>query len=304
MATSPFPVIKKPSAEKLKVRPNLDYDAARASFRWEQAYEELDWLPGGFLNMAHEAIDRHANGRNRDRTALIWEGRNGEREDYTFGDLRRESNRFANVLKSLGIEKGDRVFIFMDRLPELYVAFFGILKIGAIAGPLFAGFGPDTIKARMKESGAKVLVTQPELRRKITDVILELFELQHILIVNKNGRDPYPHDMQDLDYYEEMGKASADFDIVNTSQYDLSIMQYTSGTTGKPKAVLHCHLAVVQHHVTGKWALDLHPDDVFWCTADPGWITGTSYGMLAPWTNGVTQLVYEGGFQASAWYEL
>ncbi len=304
MASSPFAVIKKPSAERLKVKPNLDYDAVRPGFRWEQAYDELDWLPGGFLNMAHEAIDRHANGRNRDMTALIWEGKNGEREGYTFGGLKRESNRFANVLKSLGIEKGDRVFIFMDRLPELYIAFFGILKVGAIAGTLFSKFGPDTVRDRMNESGAKVLVTQPELRRKLTDVIRELFELQHILIVNKNGRDPFPHDMQDLDYYEEIDKASADFEVVNTSQYDLSIMHYTSGTTGKPKGVMHRHLAVVQHHATGKWALDLHPDDVFWCTADPGWITGTSYGMLAPWTNGVTQLVYEGGFQASAWYEL
>ena len=302
--TTSFPTIEKSSIDEMAVKPNLaDYDGVGSTFQWEDMYQELDWLPDGWLNKAHEAIDRHTNGRLRDKVAMIWEGVNGEHETYTFGQMKTLTNKFANVLKSLGVERGDRVFIFMDRVPELYIAMFGILKAGAVAGPLFSAFGPDPVRDRLQDSGAKILVTQPELRRRITGIIPELFELQHIVVVNKNDRDPAPRDIADLSYEEEMGKASPNFDIVPTSQYDYSIMHYTSGTTGKPKGAVHRHQAVVQQYATGKWVLDLHEDDIYWCTADPGWVTGTSYGMLAPWTNGVTQLIYEGGFRASAWYE-
>ena len=285
------------------VKPNLDYEALTAGFRWEDMYEELDWLPGGWLNMAYEAIDRHANGGRREKVALVWEGRGGERETYTFGQLKVLTNKFANVLKSLGIGRGDRVLTLLDRVPELYVAFLGILKVGAIVGPLFASSSPDLVRDRMREGGAKVLVTHPELRRRISDVIPELFELQHIVIVNKNNRDPSPREIADLSYDEEMSKAPADFEVVATSQFDSAILQYTSGTTGKLKGVLHRHQAVVQQYATGKWVLDLHEEDIYWCTSDPAWATGTAYGIIAPWTNGVTQLVYEGGFSADTWYE-
>ncbi|MCH7746446.1 MAG: AMP-binding protein, partial [Chloroflexi bacterium] len=252
MTTPSFPTIHKPSRDEMKVKPNLDHDKTTSDFSWEDIYKELDWLPGGWLNMAHEAIDRHANGPRRDKIAMIWEGKNGEQETYTFGEMKTQTNKFANVLKSLGIEKGDRVFLFMDRTPETYIAFFGILKVGAIVGPLFSAFGPDPIRDRLQDSGAKVLVTQPELRRRITSIIPELFELQHIIIVNKNNRDPNPKDMADLSWEEEMSKASDDFDIVQTSQYDYSVMHYTSVTTGKPKGAVHRHQAVVQQYATGK----------------------------------------------------
>ena len=294
--TSPFPTIVKPSPDQMAVKPNLDYDKVRANFSWDDMFKEMDWLPGGWLNMAHEAIDRHAHGRLRDKLAMIWEGKNGEQETYTFGQLKTLTDKFANVVKSLGVEKGDRVFILMDRIPELYVALFGTLKVGAIAGPLSSAFGPDPVKDRLQDSGAKLLITQPDLRRRVIGIIPELFDLQHIIVVNKNDRDPIPLDVSDLGYEEEMSKASANYDIAITSQYDYSIMHYTSGTTGKPKGAVHRHQAAVQHYATGKWALDLHDDDIYWCTADSGWVTGTSYGMMAPWTNGVTQLIYEGGF--------
>ena len=203
--TTDFPVFEKPSPAAMTVLPNLDYDSAPSDFQWESLYDELDWLPGGTLNKAHEAIDRHANGPIANKIAMIWEGKNGEREDYTFAQMQELTNQFANVLQSMGIKTGDRVFIFMDRLPELYIAFFGILKVGAVAGPLFSAFGPEPVKDRLQDSGAKILVTQPDLRRKISEIIPELFDLQHIISVNKNGRDPLGVDSMDRDYYEEMG---------------------------------------------------------------------------------------------------
>ena len=302
--TTDFPTFDKPSPDDMAVRPNLVYDEIPPDFRWENVYEELAWLPGGFLNKAVEAIDRHAEGPDADKPAMIWEGKNGEREVYTFGQMKGLTNQFANVLLSVGIQKGDRVFIFMDRLPELYIAFFGALKAGAVVGPLFSAFGPEPVKDRLQDSAAKVLVTQPDLRRKITPIIPELMDLQHIIVVNKDSRDPFDVDVTDLDYYEEMSKHTQQFDVVPTTMNDYSIMHYTSGTTGKPKGAYHRHLAAVQQYATGKWALDLHPDDIYWCTADPGWVTGTSYGMMAPWTNGVTQIIYEGGFSAARWYQV
>ena len=298
-------VVDKPSISKMKVKPNLSkYEATRKAFDWEQMYRELDWLPGGFLNKAHECIDRHANGRNGNKLAMLWEGKNGESESYTYADMKRESNKFANVLKGLGVAKGDRVFLFTDRVPELYFAIFGVLKAGAVAGPLFSAFGQDPVKDRLLDSGAKVLVTTPELRRRIAGILPQLPDLKHVIIINKLGRDATPMAKGDLRYEDLMANASPDFDIVPTSMYDYSIMHYTSGTTGKPKGAVHRHMAVVQQYATGKWVLDLHPDDIYWCTADPGWVTGTSYGMLAPWSNGVTQVIYEGGFRASSWYEV
>ena len=299
-----FPTIKKPSPDKMEVRPNLDYDRLAANFSWDDMYGKLDWLPGGRLNMAHEAIDRHSNGRLRDKTAIIWEGKKGELEKYSFGDLKTQSNKFGNILKTLGIQKGDRVFLFMDRIPELYVAFFGILKVGAIVCPLISAYGPDPVRDRLRDSGGKIIVTQPNLRRRISGILHELFDLQHIIVVNKGNRDPGPVDHPDLSYEEEMGKASANLEIAAMSQSDYSLIHYTPGATGEAVGAVHRHQAVAQHYATGKWVLDLHDDDVYWCTADPGSATAMSYGILAPLANGVTQLVYEGAVRADSWYEM
>ena len=300
-----YQTIKKTNLDDLKVKPNLlDSSGEKGSAIWEDVQKELDWLPGGCLNMAHECIDRHADGAGKDRQALLWEGKKGEQETYTFGRLKEETNKFANVLNDLGIKKGDRVFMFMERVPELYIAIFGTLKIGAVAGPLFSAFGPDPVKDRLFDSGAKVLVTQPALRRRIAEILPDLPALEHIIIVNKNQGDPEPPVKGDLAYDDLMSRSSSDFTVALTSMYDHSVMHYTSGTTGKPKGAVHCHLAVLQQYATGKWVLDFHKDDIYWCTADPGWVTGTSYGMFAPWSNGIAQLIYEGGFKANAWYEL
>ena len=192
----------------------------------------------------------------------------------------------------------------MERIPEIYFAVFGTLKAGCVIGPLFSAFGPDPVRDRMEDSGAKVLITQPDLRKKIAEILPQLPDLEHIIVVNKNGRSTEPLAEGDLDYYALMNEASDDFGPIATTRDDYSIMHYTSGTTGKPKGAVHRHNAVIQHYLTGKWCLDLHPDDIYWCTADPGWVTGTSYGMSAPWTNGVTQVIYEGGFSARKWYQI
>ena len=212
------------------------------------------------------------------------------------------SNQFANVLGKLGIAKGDRVFCFIDRVPELYAAVFGTLKAGCVTGPLFSAFGPDAAGDRLADAGAKVLVTSPEQREKVAAMKPNLPELRHIIIV-EHGKEPQLA-AGELSWNDLIKDASTEYEVVHTGPEDLAVMHYTSGTTGKSKGAVHVHQAVLGHYATGKYVLDLHPDDIYWCTADPGWVTGTSYGMFAPHTNGVTSVIYEGGFSASKWYEV
>lgn len=300
-----YPIIEKPKPEEMVRLPNLlDLESTRSGFSWHEIYNELDWLPGGYLNKAHECIDRHCEGNGGNKLALIWVSKTGTEEKYTFSQLRDQTNKFANVLQGLGVQKGDRVFLYLDRIPEQYIALFGTLKSGAICGPLFSAFGPDPVRDRLEDSGATVLVTQPDLLRRISNILPNLPALKHIIMVNKTAHDEPPVFKSQLDYETLMGQASNAYEIAKTTMYDYSIMHYTSGTTGKPKGAVHRHMAIVQQYITGKWVLDLQDSDVYWCTADPGWVTGTSYGMFAPWSNGVTQLIYEGGFRASTWYEL
>ncbi len=285
------------------VEPNLaDYARARATFSWGAARRQLDGLPAGRgLNIAHEAVDRHAAGPRRDHLALRWLGKGGEGRDCTYGELRRLTNRFANVLQGLGVERGDRVYVLAGRIPELYVAALGALKNRSVFCPLFSAFGPEPIRARLGIGRARVLVTtEPLYRRKVADLRATLPDLEHVLLV---GDREHPTDVSGTrDYHALMAAAGDAFEIGPTDPEDVALLHFTSGTTGKPKGAVHVHEAVVAHHVTGKYALDLHPDDVFWCTADPGWVTGTSYGIIAPLTNGVTSLIDEAEFDAERWY--
>ncbi len=262
----------------------------------------LDGLPGGRgLNIAHEAVDRHAAGPLRDRVAIRWLGKDGAEQDITYAQLRELTNRFANVLRSLGVEQGDRVYALMGRVPELYVAALGTLKNRGVFCPLFSAFGPEPIRARMSIGQAKVLITTPLLyQRKVAAIRDQLRDLQHVLLVGDGGDAAAIAGT--LDYATLMASVSADFQIEPTDPEDPALLHFTSGTTGTPKGALHVHQAVVAHHITGKLALDLHPDDVYWCTADPGWVTGTSYGIIAPLTNGVTMIVDEADFDPARWY--
>ena len=261
---------------------------------WNRAYDSMAWLPGGWLNAAHEIVDRHARGRLGNKIALVWVGRDGEVEQYTFRQIKALSDKFANVLDSLGVVRGDRVLVYLDRIPELYFAFLGALKSGAIAGFLSPDLEPDQVRDRMTTTSAKILVTRPGLRRRMGGIVYELFDLQHIVIVNKNGRDPGPPDIADLVYEEEMAKAPAKYRTARTSQLDDATIHFTAGVSGKAKAVVHRHQAVVQHFATGREVLDLREDDVYWCNASPHQLGGTAYGIAAAWSNGVTQVVHEG----------
>jgi acetyl-CoA synthetase len=287
------------------VAPNLqDYAAARASFSWAAARRELAGLPcGRGLNIAHEAVDRHAAGPRRDHLALRWLGKRGQVEDYTYGDLQGLTSRFANVLQSLGVTKGDRVYVLAGRIPELYVAALGTLKHRAVFSPLFSAFGPEPIRTRLAIGRARVLVTTETLyRRKVEGLREALPHLEHVILV---GDEHQPTDVPGTRDYQRLMDAVCDrYAIGPTDPDDMALLHFTSGTTGAPKGALHVHGAVVVHHITGQLALDLHPDDVFWCTADPGWVTGTSYGIIAPLTNGVTNIVDEADFDAERWYQV
>jgi acetyl-CoA synthetase len=296
--------IKKPDLSKKGITPNLsDYNKIHNKFTWDEVSRELDWFDKSSLNIAHEAIDRHIKTARRDKIALYWEGKNNESETFTFYDLYRLTNRFAGALKGLGIKKGDRMFAYTDRTPELYICLLGALKAGAVIGPLFSAFGPDAVKDRLQDSEAKVLVTNPRLVKTVHKIIDQLPAIEKIIIVNRDG-SKYDYLDREVGYESLMDESSDEFETVRTNKEDYSIMHYTSGTTGKPKGAVHAHQAVVGHYATAKYVLDLHPEDIYWCTADPGWVTGTSYGMFGPWSNGITQVVYEGGFGAGHWYKV
>ncbi len=285
----------------LPVTPNMpDYEALCGSWSWDAIRAELA-RPDGLVNQAYECIDRHALGASRDKDAMIWEATDGSIERYTFEGMRKQSNRFAGVLKGLGVQKADRVFFFADRIPELYFAIFGTLKTGAIAAPLFSAFGPVPVAERVRRADGIGIVTTLRLLPKIEAIRDACPSIKWVMVIDRNG-DPVAG--QNLDYQQLMAASSDEFAIERTGSEDWSIMHFTSGTTGLPKGAAHVHEAVTGHYATGKYVLDLHPDDIYWCTADPGWVTGTSYGIFAPWSNGVTQVIYEGGFGSAKWFEI
>jgi acetyl-CoA synthetase len=283
-------------------RANLqNYERCAGAFSWAQARALLDGLPGGGLNIAHEAVDRHVLAGHGSKLALRWISRDDAVHDFSYGQLCAQSNRFANVLAQHGIAKGDRVFSLLGRCPELYMAALGTLKHGSVFSPLFSAFGPEPINARMSIGSARVLVTTEAFyRRKIEPWRGELNTLQLVLLTECSDHPP----AATTSLAVAMTVASESYDIVRTSAEDMALVHFTSGTTGRPKGAVHVHEAVVAHHVTGRLVLDLREDDVFWCTADPGWVTGTSYGIISPLTNGATLIVDQAEFDAERWYRI
>ncbi len=296
--------IEKPKRGWVVVPNLLDYDQTRARFSWDAARANLDGLPQDRgLNIAHEAVDRHASGANRERLAIRFISKRGGTCDFTYRDLRAATNRFANVLRNLGIGKGERVFLLAGRIPELYLSALGTLKNGSVFCPMFSAFGPEPIRQRLTIGDARVLVTTAALyKRKVAEIRSSLADLRHVLLIGT--ADEIEANPGTLDFHALMREAGEQFEIPPTRPDDLALLHFTSGTTGKPKGAMHVHEAVIAHHATGRYALDFHPGDIFWCTADPGWVTGTSYGIIAPLTHGITSIVDEAEFDAERWYAM
>jgi acetyl-CoA synthetase len=294
--------------ERIRKRPedcvtaNLrDYEDYARTFLWARARGLLNGLPGGGLNIAHEAIERHVLAGRGEKLALRWLGRDEQVRDFTYAQLGAAANQFANVLTRYGVNRGERVFSLLGRVPELYIAVLGTLKHGSVMSPLFSAFGPEPIKARMTIGNAKVLVTSEALyRRKIEPWRKEIAGLEQVLLTDCSARPPNGT----MDLAVVLAQAPDSFEMVPTAPEDMALLHFTSGTTGRPKGAVHVHEAVLAHHVTGQLALDLHPEDIFWCTADPGWVTGTSYGIISPLTNGATLVVDHAEFDAERWYRI
>jgi acetyl-CoA synthetase len=293
-------IIRKQAADEGPL-PNLrDYEVVRNAFTWKAVRTELA-MPGG-LNIAYHALDRHVAEGREDKLALRWLGKNSEKRDITYTELLRLSCRFANLLRGLSVGQGDRVFSLLGRVPELYITALGTLRNGSVFSPLFSAFGPEPVRTRMAIGGAKVLVTTASFyRRKVAEWRRELPGLEYVLLIDGSGGQCLDGT---IDFNEVMVQSSSEPRLAATGPKDLALLHFTSGTTGRPKGAMHVHEAVLAHHITGRYALDLHPDDVFWCTADPGWVTGTSYGIVAPLTNGVTMIVDEAEFDAERWYRI
>ena len=273
--------------------PNLEnYQKAYSEFTWQEAARDISFFSAGKLNAAYNAVDRHLVTPIKDKTALIWYSSTGDKKTYTFKDLGNLSNKFANLLKSKGASKGDRVFIFLSRVPYLYASFLAILKIGSVAGLLFSAFQEKALLDRLKDSGAKILITNKELSQRLNNIRDQLPELKDVLIVDSEG------------FEQELNSQPDTFEIEKTDPSDYAFMLYTSGTTGKPKGVVHHHYAIVSEHATAKYVLDIQPQDIYWCTADPGWVTGIAYTILGSWSNAVTSVIHEGRFDPATWYKI
>lgn len=279
-----------------------DYEKARTSFSWEAVSRELNLVPGGTENnIAHLAVDRHAEGTLKDSVAFRFIQKDKTNLDYSYSMLKEETSKFANVLSSLDIQKGERVFSLAGRIPELYITALGTLKTTAVFCPLFSVFGPQPVFQRLQKGEAKILVTTSVIYEKTVKQLEErLPSLRYIIL-----SDLEEHRSEKiLSWPKLMEEASPDFEIPATLPEDPALLHFTSGTTGMPKGALHVHNAVLTHYITGKFVLDFHPGDIFWCTADPGWVTGTSYGIIAPLVNGVTSIIDHEEFDAMRWYSI
>ena len=288
-------------------------EQAEELLEWSKPWDKvLDWKPpfakwfqGGKLNIAYNCIDRHIENGRGDKKAIVWEG---EPEDdaieYTFKDLKVEVSKFANVLKKHGIEKGDRVCLYMPMIPELAIAMLATVRIGAIHSIVFGGFSAESLKDRIIDAEAKMLVTSDgsfrngktiPLKNNADNALKGTSTIENVIVVQRTRNDIEMVDGRDLWWHDEMKDASPDCPVEEMDAEDVSFILYTSGTTGKPKGVVHTtggYLLYVT--LTSKLVFDIKDDDVFWCTADIGWITGHSYIVYGPLSLGATTLMFEG----------
>jgi len=271
----------------------------------------LDWKPpqarwfvGGRTNIAHNCLDRHLTSAVRNKAAIIWEGEPGEERTLTYAQLHREVSRFANVLKELGVARGDRVTLYLPMIPELAIAMLACARIGAVHSVVFGGFSAEALRERINDSKSTLLVTadggyrrgaQVPLKRVADEALEGCATVKHVVVVRRGGFNIHVKEGRDRFWHRLMDDASADCPAEPMDSTDMLFILYTSGTTGKPKGIVHTTGGyMVGTFATARWVFDLKPEDVYWCTADIGWVTGHSYVVYGPLLNGATVLMYEG----------
>jgi acetyl-CoA synthetase len=275
------------------------YSELAANFDWSISEEELGYKKGDPLNIGWMCSDRICRLGLADKLALIWEDFQGNEKRFTYDDIRILSNTIAHFLAGLGIQPRERVCLFMDRVPELYIGFLGVLKMGAVAQPLFSAFGDESLFVRLDNAKTCAIVTQKKHVHKVRKIRDRLPDLRHIIVVDA-GESTLQE--REVSFQMEQAARIENFPTIQTTAESPSVLHYTSGTTGFPKGAQHVHYSIIAQYLTAKWVLDLQPDDIYWCNADPGWVTGTSYGIIGPWSNGITQAVLDSGFNADRWY--
>ncbi len=283
-------------------QPNMkSYEDEYKNFSWQISRNELDYKDGDIINIAEYCTDRICRMGKANKLALIWEGFDGEEKKYTFDDMRMLTNTIAVFLQKLGINPGERVCLFMDKVPELYFGFLGILKMGAIAQPLFSAFGSESLLTRLEDAQTSAIFTQKKHLAKVRNIVEQLPSLKNIIIVDDDGSKPLRE--KEIAFHMDKAERVSDFKIYPSKAETPSVLHYTSGTTGKPKGAQHVHYSLISQYITAKYVLDIKDEDIYWCTADPGWVTGTSYGIIGAWANAATQCVLDAGFKAETWYK-
>lgn len=278
----------------------ISYEKGLQNFSWDIARKILDWNESENLNIGAICSDRICARGKGDKTALIWEGFGDRKQTYTFNDLRILSNGFAKFLEDTGLKPEDRICIFMDKIPSLYFSFLGILKMGGIAQPLFSAFGDESLEVRLQSAGTKAILTTRKHVRKVRKIREKLPELKYVIVVEGDESKLKEGEI----YFDVEASPHVDkYDVYQTDPESPSVLHYTSGTTGMPKGAQHVHSSIWGQALTTNWVLDLNEDDIYWCTADPGWVTGTSYGIIGPWALGATQCVLDSGFTTARWYK-
>lgn len=277
------------------------FEERLSNFDWSISEKELGYKEGDVINIGWYCSDRICEMGKGEKLALLWEGLGGVEKQFTYNDIRLASNTIGDFLRGLGVKNEDRVCLFMDKIPELYIGLLGILKIGAIAQPLFSAFGDDSLFVRLDNAETTAIITQRKHVSKVRKIIDKMPYLKHIIIVDYDGKHPLRE--RETAFSLEEAKPVEHLEIYPTKAESPSILHYTSGTTGQPKGVKHVHYSLISQYLTAKWVLDLQDDDIYWCTADPGWVTGTSYGIIGAFACGVTQCVLDSGFSAEAWYK-
>ena len=276
------------------------YEEKSKNFDWQLSAQKLEYGKDGIYNIAYYCSDRIVERGFGDKMALIWQGFSGEVKHYTYNDLRIYSNNFARFLCDIGLVAGDRVCIFMDRIPELYISFLGVLKMGGIVQPLFSAFGEEALFTRLDDAATKAILTTKKHIGKVRRIRERLPALEKVIVVDTEQKNLKG---DEIAFAMEGVPKVNDFSVFKVDAETPSVLHYTSGTTGKPKGAMHVHAAIIAQYITAKWALDINANDIYWCTADPGWVTGTSYGIIGPWANGVTQSVLDAGFNSEKWYQ-